>query len=893
MSRNIPFIDADTITLRKIFALGPSNTRYPPMQFLVTDGTGGAYWIALTGSTGLTGYIGPQGPTGNAGPIGVPSNETGPTGPTGYSGPPGPMSTITGPTGPTGWTGSTGSTGPSGPTSLVTGPTGSTGATGPTGLPSTQTGPTGATGPTGSLGYTGPTSTITGPTGSTGYTGATGATGATGGIGFTGPSSTVTGPTGATGYTGITGASGRTGYTGPSGPTGPPGIQGYYGPRGLTGSTGPTGYTGPMSTVTGYTGATGPTGATGSTGPTGATSTITGPTGSTGPTGMTGISGYTGATGPRGSTGPTGEIGPQGPLSTVTGSTGPTGNTGPTGPTGPTGRQSTQTGPTGPTGNTGPTGPQGMQGMTGRTGPTGYIGYTGATVYIPIPWPPVTGTTGSIPPSLSNLDVQASLLALNSNFVLSPGQITTHLTSDQINPYSVTWVASNNTVFFTDKISNTVRYTMSGDPAGALPGTSLNNPSALAYINASSTLYVTNSGTNQILSAVLTFTSNAVTGTFSTYAGVGTGFSNTTNPLTAKFNSPTGIVVTPDNTLYIADTGNYCIRKIAPSGTVTTFAGGSQGLTDGYGALAQFIQPTFLTIDSGYSNLYVSDGTAIRKINIANSLVQTIAGSLTGSPSNVDGVGSAAKFSNAAGIVIDTTNTVYVVDSGTMALRKITYINLAYEVTTVSGSDSLTIADPSTITSGNIAQATYYMPKGITVDNASTLYIADTGHKSIRKITASTFSTQALQVNALTAGIIQTTAAANGLIFADSSGTYYTSSDTITYDTTTRVLTVNGIALSSDARLKENITPLSNSLVQLRNLIPVSYTRTDETTGRRHIGFLAQDMERIYPEVVYTNSEGMKSIAYANLTAVLVDSVKELHDEVVALRSTLGGIMHS
>lgn len=891
MSRNIPFIDADTITLRKIFALGPSNTRYPPLQFLVTDGTGGAYWLGLTGLTGLTGYIGPQGPTGNVGPIGLPSDETGPTGPTGYSGPPGPMSTITGPTGPTGWTGSTGSTGPTGPTSLVTGDTGSTGATGPTGLPSTQTGPTGPTGPTGSLGFTGPTSTITGYTGSTGYTGATGATGATGGVGFTGSPSTVTGPTGATGYTGITGATGTTGYTGPSGPTGPPGIQGYYGPRGLTGPTGPTGYTGPMSAVTGNTGPTGATGATGATGPTGATSTVTGPTGATGSTGIPGATGETGLTGPHGSTGPTGIAGPQGPESTITGSTGSTGYTGPTGSTGPTGQQSTQTGPTGPTGSTGPTGPQGMQGMTGKTGPTGSEGYTGATLYIPIPWPPMTGTTGSIPPSLSNLDVQASLLALNSNFVLSPGQITTHLTSDQINPYSVLWVASNSTVFFTDKISNNVRYTMSGDPAGALPGTSLNNPSSLGYNTALSTLYVTNSGTNQILSAVLSFTSNAVTGTFSTYAGVGTGFSNATNPLTAKFNSPTGIVVTPDNTLYIADTGNYCIRKIAPSGTVTTFAGGSQGLTDGYGVLAQFIQPTFLAIDSGYSNLYVSDGTAIRKITIENSLVQTIAGSLTGSPSNIDGIGSAARFSNAAGIVVDITNTAYVVDSGTMSLRKITYINLDYQVTTVSGSDSLTIADKTTITSGNINNATYYLPIGITIDSASTLYVADTGHKTIRKITASTFSTQALQVNALTAGIIQTTAAANGLIFADSSGTYYTSSDTITYDKDTGVLTVNGIALSSDARLKENITPLSNSLVQVRNLSPVSYTRTDETTGKRHIGFLAQDMEKIYPEVVYTNSEGMKSIAYANLTAVLVDSVKELHDEVLLLQSTVGGLM--
>jgi len=707
MSRNVPFIDADAITLRKIFALGPSNTRYPPMQFLVTDGTGGAYWLGMTGMTGFTA---------------------------------------------------------------------STGATGSTG----------STGPTGQQGATGPTSTITGPTGSTGYTGITG-------------------------YTGVTGFTGPTGFTG---------------------------YTGP----TGFTGLTGPTGSTGVSGPTGPTSTVTGPTG---PTGHTGI---------RGDTGPT----------------------------------STVTGPTGPTGYTGPQGLQGIAGPDGLTGPTGYTGYTGATVYLPIPWPP--NPPVNIPPSLSNVDVQNALIALNDNFILNAGQIITHLTSDQINPHDLVWVNSNNTVFFTDKTTNSVRYTMNGDPAGLL-FQGLSVPSSLAYNTASSTLYVTNSGTNQIFSSVVNFSSNAVTGVYSTYAGSGIGFSNTANKLTARFNNPTGIVVTPDNTIYVADTGNYSIRAIAPSGAVTTLAGGTQGLSDGYGTLAQFIRPTFLAIDSRYSNLYVSDGTAIRKINLANSFVQTIAGSLTGSASNVDGEGTVARFSNTAGIVIDSTNTLYIVDSGTMSLRKIIYINSKYEVTTISGANSLTITDTSVVTSGNIEYATYYNPRGLTIDTSSTLYIADTGHQSIRKISASTFTAQALQVNSLTANIIQTNAAANGIIFADSSGTYYTSSDSITYDQAAGLLTVNGIALSSDARLKENIIPLSNSLLQVRNLVPVSYTRTDEMTGKRHIGFLAQDMEKIYPEVVYSDSDGMKSIAYANLTAVLVDSVKELHDEVVTLRSTVGGLM--
>jgi sugar lactone lactonase YvrE len=928
MSRNIPFIDADVITLRKIFALGPSNTRYPPFHFLTTDGTGGAYWLGLTGWSGPSGMIGPTGYTGYTGSTGPTSTVTGPTGPTGYTGyagPTGPTSTLTGPTGytgergptgatstvtgPTGSTGYTGETGPTGPTSQVTGPTGSTGytgETGPTGPRSQVTGPTGYTGYTGQTGSTGPTgpaSTITGPTG---YTGPSGLTGSTGPTGPTGPASTLTGSTGSTGYTGETGYTGYTGYTGQTGPTG---IQGYYGPRGNTGPTGQTGYTGPISTVTGMTGGTGPTGPTGYTGPIsnitgptgpagptgligpiGSASTVTGPTGSAGPIGPTGPlgeTGHRGSTGFTGQTGPTGETGPTGPMSHVTGSTGPTGSTGSTGQAGPTGPQSAVTGPTGPTGARGSTGPQGYTGQQGNTGAIGTTGATGMPLYIPIPWPP--GSNPPLPPSLSNVDTAAALLALNSNFTLIPGTINTHLASDIIKPYGLQWVETNNTLFFTEYSSNTIRYTMNGDVAGLL-ASNLRSPHSLAYDPSSLTMYVTNSATHQILASTpLSFTNTAVAARFSTYAGNGVGFSNT-NKSIAKFNTPTGIVFTSGN-IYVADTGNKCIRLISASGVVTTFAGsGTSGLTDGVGNIAQFILPTFIALDATASYMYVSDSTAIRKINMATANVQTIAGSAVGTSSNLDGIGSVAGFSNAAGIVVDSTNSVYVVDSGTMAIRKITYINSVYQVTTVSGVNSLLIADKSTITSGNVSQATFYTPNGITVDMNSSLYVADTGHNTLRLITASTFVAQVLNVNSITAGRIKTNSIANGVVFSDASGTYYSTSDTFTYSGNT--LTVNGIAVSSDSRYKTNLVPLSNSLSTIQSLNPIYYTRTDDISQKKQIGFLAQEMEAVYPELVFTDSSAdeKKSICYANLTAVLVDSIKELHSEVKALQSTVKGL---
>jgi hypothetical protein len=129
-------------------------------------------------------------------------------------------------------------------------------------------------------------------------------------------------------------------------------------------------------------GARGRTGPAGPTGPQGIPGTVTN-TGATGPTGPTGPTGLNGPAGPTGLTGPTGPQGIHG-TSSNTGATGSTGPTGVTGPTGPQGIHGTSTntgatGPTGPTGVTGPTGPQGMHGTSSNTGATGPIGPTGHT----------------------------------------------------------------------------------------------------------------------------------------------------------------------------------------------------------------------------------------------------------------------------------------------------------------------------------------------------------------------------------------------------------------------------------------------------------------------------------------------------------------------------------
>jgi hypothetical protein len=90
----------------------------------------------------------------------------------------------------------------------------------------------------------------------------------------------------------------------------------------------------------------------------------------------------------------------------------------------------------------------------------------------------------------------------------------------------------------------------------------------------------------------------------------------------------------------------------------------------------------------------------------------------------------------------------------------------------------------------------------------------------------------------------------------------------------------------SDVTMKENINVLDNCLDKVKELNGVSFTRKD--SGTQHIGFLAQEVEAIFPELVMTdNVSGYKSVAYGNVTAVLLECIKELSEELNNLKARL------
>lgn len=304
-------------------------------------------------------------------------------------------------------------------------------------------------------------------------------------------------------------------------------------------------------------------------------------------------------------------------------------------------------------------------------------------------------------------------------------------------------------------------------------------------------------------------------GTVSTLAGSTSGLEDGVAN-SAKFDSPKGIVVDASGNVFICDTGNSRIRKITPQGVVTTLAGGTSGFADGLGTDAKFMWPRGLAIDSN-GNLYVADqgNYRIRKITPGGE-VSTVAGGLYG---HADGIGNSAQFKSPMDIACDDSGKLYVIDMGyvrvissqgvvstsagasqewgpnAIALRPdgglILTDHYYYRLWSVSNQGEITsfagigtdkpspIAEPSGIcfdSSGNliiarirsciskvtpsgelstvagitrngnayvdggwvdglISEARFSDPLGIAMDKGNNVYVADTGNNVIRKVT--------------------------------------------------------------------------------------------------------------------------------------------------------------
>ncbi len=197
----------------------------------------------------------------------------------------------------------------------------------------------------------------------------------------------------------------------------------------------------------------------------------------------------------------------------------------------------------------------------------------------------------------------------------------------------------------------------------------------------------------------------------------------------AQFDLPNDVALDANGNIFVADTFNDAIRKVTPSGNVTTFAGqtGIPGYVNAVGTAAQFNFDNSLDFDSG-GNIYVADSNnnAIRKITPGGN-VTTFAGSTTGLSGNTNGAGANARFNFPAGIAVAANGTVFVADSSNDLIRKITP---AGNVTTLAGSAGL-----NGFTDGTTTHARFDFPAAVAVDSGGNIFVADANNNIIRKIT--------------------------------------------------------------------------------------------------------------------------------------------------------------
>jgi sugar lactone lactonase YvrE len=245
-------------------------------------------------------------------------------------------------------------------------------------------------------------------------------------------------------------------------------------------------------------------------------------------------------------------------------------------------------------------------------------------------------------------------------------------------------------------------------------------------------------------------------------------------PPNSAFSGPCEMAVDAQGNLYVADADNHVIRKIlasksGPPTEMIVLAGnvGVSGTEDGTGPAARFGTPTAVAVDA-VGNVYVADNQNATIRRITPAGVVTTLAGKAGATGNVDGTGADARFNTPRGIAVDKAGNIFVADEGNSNIRKITPAGV---VTTFAGS-----AAETAFKDGPAKDATFGAPRGLCVDASGNVFVADTNNNLVRKITPDgTVSTFAGQISGGMSDGTGTAARFSGLraIAADASGNLY------------------------------------------------------------------------------------------------------------------------
>lgn len=313
-------------------------------------------------------------------------------------------------------------------------------------------------------------------------------------------------------------------------------------------------------------------------------------------------------------------------------------------------------------------------------------------------------------------------------------------TSASIYPEGVA-VDSTGNLYIADSFTNRVRVlsgvvinTVAGNGVGSYSGdqgqakaAGLDQPTGVA-VDSKGQLFIADSGNERVR--------KVAGGVISTVAGTGRGsyFGDGGPALSAGMLQPQAMTIDRNGSLYIADTGNHCIRKVS-GGVMTTVAGtGVSGFggDNGPATNALLDSPQAVAVDAA-GNLYIADTRNNRIRKVSGGIITTVAGTSNAGYSG-EGPATSASLWLPQGLAVDGT-ALYVSDTYNLRVRKVSN----GVISTVAGNGRIgPVADNGPATSASLS-----FPTGIALDGSGNLYIADTENFRIRKVSSGTITTVA------------------------------------------------------------------------------------------------------------------------------------------------------
>ena len=196
----------------------------------------------------------------------------------------------------------------------------------------------------------------------------------------------------------------------------------------------------------------------------------------------------------------------------------------------------------------------------------------------------------------------------------------------------------------------------------------------------------------------------------------------------ARFDCPTGLTLGPDGALYVSDTGNHTIRRVTTNGVTTTLVGfaGNADYADGPASTARFNQPLGLAVTPDGTIFVADSGNHLIRVIATNGTVSVLAGNPE-TFGSADGTGTNAFFNNPVGLALAPDGSLFVSDANNFTLRRVTAAGV---VTTIAGA-----AGQDGFTDGPAASARFGKPAELALAPNGTLYIADAAHHTIRRLT--------------------------------------------------------------------------------------------------------------------------------------------------------------